>query len=351
MPARGAAIAEYNPYLRTARPIEVPSAELSKVLGCADHGIPITEHLKDIVAFGVTRYGGGRQILKEFGDALNYSPDDIRRLPELSDNGHEVWSHLSKSIVLPQAREILLGASVMLESEGDIRKTLEGIATLKQEMAACKPLTLSNVRVDPNKVIDTGNAVFNASGVSYDVRQTWQVAHRQLKIALSVGFEATYLSPIESQLIEAIVQRIATPPSAKEQLRQFVKALRDSEVPLKDHLLKGDNLEWYFSEKSNSWGPQMVGTRYRQSTLFDLSSKALTAALELCEPKKSSDAKRQLVEDLIDLRRAYEGKKGGILDQSSLYQLQCKSMLSYLLKRDRSLCGSEKSQSQTVPNR
>jgi hypothetical protein len=241
MRAQGAAVAEYNPYLRPSRPIEVPTADLAKALGCAEHPLAITSQLKELVAFGVTRYGGSRQTLKEFGDALNYSTDDPRRSPELSSDGHEMWSHLAKSIILPQAREILFGASVMLEAEADIRKTLENIATIKQEMAACRALSKAHFDANCAKLIEVGNAIFTASGISYDVRQSWQVAHRQLKVALYAGAEATYVSPVENKLIEVVLQRVVSPPSAKEQLRHFTKALRDRENPLRDHLLKVDN--------------------------------------------------------------------------------------------------------------
>jgi hypothetical protein len=295
---------ERGPYSGT----DFDVAPLASALGVDASQGPLVAALKQLCTTFFIRYGVG-SLAPECANALGLPTSEAFKQRPSGVDRHKVFDDLCSRLTLPPKGTLLFdtSATIHLPSEDQMPEWQTKVNELSQQQSR-----LTQIPPELASKIPRDSIATVLQGIR-DQSTTEAIAHlsRQLALFHECGAEWTRITTQEKALLEqaANVSRPASLPA----------------LPVEDRLA-AFGLELRQSEKKGSEGPAFPGSKYPNSTLFDLSSKALKASLNYKD--QSSDLppaeKKLLLEFLEDLIKAAEdrqyGKRGWENKQQAAYR-------------------------------
>lgn len=253
-----------------------------------------------VIRFGIpTRETSSLPAVLEIPDTsnLNYPPRGIEIDPR--------WERLHRALRLPADGCFALDGPLIIAYERDRAALQEAISGLFLDLKGAGRLQA----IDPEVAITLKAYIDKVGGAVYDQKVVEQKdsspesyralvqAFRQLSLYFKDGPEWALVSEIEHRILRAFAEEVL-----EFSARDRFPDLKNKGTQPNDSLLSHLSMKWVWDKELRQWGPQLPNTRYINSSLFRLSSRALRAALK----EELAPAAYTFLSDLVDARRAFE---------------------------------------------
>lgn len=283
--------------------------ELTEALGCPRaNAMEVTRALVDLCKTAAIRFGvppASRETIRKLIDA----PDNSMLLVKTNDISSDPrWERLASCVVPPVDGGFPV-ASLRAPSSSALEGLKEAVALFKAEIEALrlKPISERNATL----LKDSIEKLRQEARHDKDWKNEKFPACRQLTLFHKVGPQWALVSTFERLFLSRCVAPEESPQPTTQTTHTSTAKVpglnrkdRSSQPDAK--LLAPFKLTWVFSQKTKTWGPSTYGSKYKNSTLFDLPAKYLTTLFR----NPLHERVKVFVEALLTARRTYEETRG-----------------------------------------
>ena len=263
--------------------ISLQAKEFAAQLGVEEGSEPrALQALRDLARACVIRFGIPRDHVSSLPSILEISSTSNLNYPPRGIEVDPRWERLSRALRLPAEGGLALDGPLLIANECEraaLQGAIEGLVTdLKKagELRTIDPriaTTLTAYIDEVRKTVYDDRVVEHKESRPESYKALVQ-AFRQLALYCKDGPQWALVSEKEHQILQAFAEEVRT-VFAKDPF----PGLKDKGTQPNDSLLSHLSMKWVWDEKLHEWGPQLPNTRYKNSSLFRLSAKALGAAM------------------------------------------------------------------------